>query len=182
MKQPLFAMTVLVGLASGVHAFTFDDVRLWAGSGPNRAGVVIDFYDGAAPRSFAWGFRWSGVATGEDLLRAVDTLDPALTCGVDTGSFGAYLDHVAYQGHHGDTWPAGYFSYWTAQERPENWTYALLGMSTRTLTSGDWDGWAFVVNKDGVKEAPPSEPVAAVPEPGTLIALALGWIALRRRR
>ncbi len=49
----------------------FDDISLWYGSGSNEAALVIDWNDGSAQDSFAWGFRWNGVATGEDMFRVI---------------------------------------------------------------------------------------------------------------
>ncbi len=49
----------------------FDDIQLWYGTGTNRAGLVIDWNDGKSSNSLAWGFRWNGTATGEDMFTAV---------------------------------------------------------------------------------------------------------------
>lgn len=58
-----FAQTKLVG--------SFDDILYWAGSGTNRAALVLQWNDGLAPASVVWGFRWNGTATGMDMLRAI---------------------------------------------------------------------------------------------------------------
>ena len=52
-------------------AIDFADIRFWAGTGANRAALVIDFNDAKSPESLVWGFRWDGAATGEDMFRAV---------------------------------------------------------------------------------------------------------------
>jgi len=49
----------------------FDAIPVWAGTGTNRAAVVIQWNDGKSPSSLVWGFRWNGTATGIDMLRAV---------------------------------------------------------------------------------------------------------------
>lgn len=50
---------------------TLDSIALWAGSGTNRAAVIVQWNDGKTPFSLVWGYRWNGTATGVDMLRAV---------------------------------------------------------------------------------------------------------------
>jgi len=50
---------------------TFDTIPFWAGTGTNRAALVIQWNDGKSPSSLVWGYRWNGTATGIDMLRAV---------------------------------------------------------------------------------------------------------------
>ena len=58
---------------------TFDDITFWVGSGGNRAAMVIDWDDAsAADESLAWGYRWDGTATGEDMLLKVLEADTRL--------------------------------------------------------------------------------------------------------
>ena len=51
--------------------FTFDNIEYWAGSGSNKSAMIIDWNDGINPVSLAWGYRWDGTATGEDMLTAI---------------------------------------------------------------------------------------------------------------
>jgi hypothetical protein len=70
MKKSL--MTILIVCMFSVCAkgdFTFNDIDLWAGSGSNQAVLVIDWHNGSD--ALAWGYRWDGDATGEDMLLAV---------------------------------------------------------------------------------------------------------------
>lgn len=182
-------LAAALGLAPLAAAFGFDDVALWTGAGPNRAMLVVDFNDGATPQSYAWGFRWTGAATSEQMLRAIDASDPRLSSvilGQAGVGFGAFLDSAAYDAagdgfaeHTGPAWPAGWWQFWNKENGGQAWAEAGGGMSARTLTDGAWDGWSFV--RDSVQVAPDA-PVAAVPEPATLLALAAGLLALRRRR
>jgi hypothetical protein len=69
---------LFAGLA-GAAITSLEDIQFWTGSGPHRAGFVLDWNgDSAADASLAWGFRWSGAATGEDMLRAAIIADPRL--------------------------------------------------------------------------------------------------------
>lgn len=57
----------------------FGDIDYWVGSGTNQAALVIDWNDGIAPVSLAWGFQWDGAATGWEMLTAIAAADSRLT-------------------------------------------------------------------------------------------------------
>ena len=79
--------------------FGFDDVAFWAGDGANRAAIVIDWNGpdgGTAPTSLAWGFRWDGAATGQDMLTAVINTDPNLFGRFASFGFGDVLIGLGY--------------------------------------------------------------------------------------
>ena len=52
-------------------AFDFTDITFWVGSGANQAALVIDWKDGKSPQSLAWGYRWDGSATAEEMVSAI---------------------------------------------------------------------------------------------------------------
>jgi hypothetical protein len=59
--------------------FTFDDIQFWVGSGVNRAAVAIDWIENQAePPALVWGYRWNGIAHGNDMLTAIVAADPRL--------------------------------------------------------------------------------------------------------
>jgi hypothetical protein len=76
----LFAAAVGAGL--DVHASavaSFDDIQFWTGAGAHRAAIVIDWDStSATDAALAWGYRWNGQASGEDMLRAVLAADSRL--------------------------------------------------------------------------------------------------------
>ena len=79
MKRTVYSLVlgmslVLAGIAQG--SFTFDDIQFWVGSGTNESALVIDWHDGRAP--VAYGYRWSGAATGADMFNAIAAADPQL--------------------------------------------------------------------------------------------------------
>ena len=73
------AVCVVLAVTWRVQATpTFDTIDTWVGTGDNKAALVIDWNDGNNPtlpggdsQSLIWGYRWTGDATGEDMLRAV---------------------------------------------------------------------------------------------------------------
>ncbi|HOX55296.1 MAG TPA: hypothetical protein P5205_01860 [Candidatus Paceibacterota bacterium] len=75
------ALAMTIATACGawpVSAATFDDIQFWAGSGANRAALVIDWNDGKSAESLLWGYRWDGTATGLDMLLGVVSADSRL--------------------------------------------------------------------------------------------------------
>ncbi len=60
-----------IASASPYANFDFDDIDYWVGSGSNQAALVIDFASPAGSSSYAWGYRWDGIATGEDMFTAI---------------------------------------------------------------------------------------------------------------
>lgn len=73
--KTIFTVCVLCALPNSIQAgvIDFDDIVIWAGTGANEAALVVDWDDGRSP--LAWGYRWDGTASGEDLLLAVAAAD-----------------------------------------------------------------------------------------------------------
>lgn len=92
------------------------------------------------------------------------------------------LDH--YEGG----WYTGYWSYWVKADVADDWGYSGLGMTSRQLTDGAWDGWGF--DDFTGTSGSPHDPTAAlapvsIPEPGTAsVAVVSGaaLLLLRRRK
>ncbi|HEX2474405.1 MAG TPA: hypothetical protein VHK01_06660, partial [Lacipirellulaceae bacterium] len=74
------ACLIVVSLASTTFAqtpFSFDDIQFWVGSGANRAAVAIDWHENTIePPALVWGYRWDGIAHGNDMLTAIVAADP----------------------------------------------------------------------------------------------------------
>lgn len=71
------------------HAISLDNIQLWAGSGTNRAAMVIEwnspelFNQTAVPgpvanKTMVWGYRFNGTTTGTQMLDAILGADPKL--------------------------------------------------------------------------------------------------------
>jgi hypothetical protein len=134
--------------------------------------------------------------------------DSRLTIYITAFGFGNAIDRIAYNGDGFTHDSAGFLSggYWeyynmggTFDTPPDgdpnvfagsdslpgtggapDWISSWTGFSARELGDGSWDGWSFAPDfvSQGVEV-----PVAAVPEPGTLIlsVFAAGFLASRRR-
>lgn len=92
----LIALTLLPAqcLHADISIEDFDDIVHWTGSGSNRAALVIDWNDSSTP--LAWGFRFDGAATGEDMLKAIVIADSRLYAKVQNFSFGGFLHGLGY--------------------------------------------------------------------------------------
>lgn len=74
MKKIVLAASLLMLGTFGVNAQlvqSFDDIQFWTGNGSNRSALVLQWNDGGTPASLAWGYRWSGNATGIGMLKAI---------------------------------------------------------------------------------------------------------------
>ena len=91
------AAAASVGAVQAAVISGADDVLFVAGSGSNQATLIIDFNDGLTKESFAWGFRWDGVASGADMIATVAAEDPNLSLVYSgNGTSGFYLTTVTY--------------------------------------------------------------------------------------
>ena len=174
MKMKTAACTVALVMASGSLAMgaviaTSDDLDFVVGSGSNLSVLVIDFNDGAAQESFAWGYRWDGSATGQDLLEAIEGADSNLSFnstsfvtevnyfdgttshsgvsdfGAGALSFGYYL-----AGGSADTFDNEDFSFTGTipisgggVTLPSSFLISPSGTAGRALENGSWDALSF---------------------------------------
>ena len=95
------------------NQFTFSDADFKVGEGSKEALLVIDWNDGADSVSMAWGYRFDGEATAQDMLKAVSETDAYL----DIAMAGGYLNDIVYSGeeifHEGLAGDPDYWSTWS---------------------------------------------------------------------
>jgi len=85
------------GLVSA-QSFDLNDILNWTGTGSNEAALVIDWQDGSTHPALAWGYRWDGTATGEQMLLAIAAADPDLSVEITSYSFGDAVDSLGFNG------------------------------------------------------------------------------------
>jgi len=112
---------------------TFDSIKFWAGSGANRAAMVIQWNDAGTPTSLLWGYRWDGVATGIDMVQAIagsatsredgqsvflkvaTGADPRLALSLINYSFGSAVEALVFNEREivrtQNDWSTGYWEY-----------------------------------------------------------------------
>lgn len=98
-KHRLAYACLVFGFASVSQAeiIDFDDIDFWVGEGASRAAMIIDFNDGATSESFAWGYKWDGVASGADMFIAISEADTNLTLGyANSAAADFYTTSLAY--------------------------------------------------------------------------------------
>ncbi|MGO8676767.1 MAG: hypothetical protein ACLQVX_12960 [Limisphaerales bacterium] len=92
MNRKMFPSLALAGglAICNAHAISLDAIQLWAGSGTNRAALVIEWStpeiltDTTVPapiadKTLVWGYRFDATnATGTQMLRAILAADPRL--------------------------------------------------------------------------------------------------------
>ncbi len=179
------ALAGLVVLLSGGFAFAYDinDVLIesWAGSGDGEVLFVVDFwpYDGQDD-SFAFGYRFDELSiTGLDLLYDLHADDNGLTF-AESGGFVTDIWYTTGSTtyHTEASWPDSWWGYHLSEDLGESWQFASTGPADRMLYSGDTDGWVGLPGDDWT-----STPVTPlVPEPASLILVAMGATAILRPR
>lgn len=96
---------ITIGVAISAHAFVLDWERIehWAGSGSNKAALVVQFADGGPEEAYVWGFRWNdddfdgGTPSGEDMFRGIVAESADLLLFTQfTGSLGSTVDGIGY--------------------------------------------------------------------------------------
>ena len=109
----------------------FNDILFWVGEGTNEAVMAVNWADTA----LAWGYRWNGTATVEDMMNHIAAADPRFSfSGTGMVSDINYIDTAA-----GMTTPLGI--------TPGNWWGSTnngimdWGLG-QTLADGDLEKWA----------------------------------------
>ncbi|MDZ4743608.1 MAG: hypothetical protein SGI98_09350 [Verrucomicrobiota bacterium] len=75
---------------------SFSDINYWVGSGTNQSVLVIDWKDGKAPQSIAWGYQWNGSTTKENMLTDIVAADTKLYMNASPSGFGLALYGLGY--------------------------------------------------------------------------------------
>lgn len=75
-RNYLSILTLVLAISLTANAFVveWDKIEHWAGEGPNKAALVVQFDDGGEKKAYVWGYRWNGSDTqpsGEDMFRAI---------------------------------------------------------------------------------------------------------------
>ncbi len=89
-----------------LSAVSLDEIQFWAGSGTNRAALVVawttpeayGFSTVPAPstnQTLVWGYRFNGTKTGTQMLQAIVAADPRFYVAADF-SFGIYVVGLDY--------------------------------------------------------------------------------------
>ncbi len=137
--KKLFTLFCLVfGATHAFAQFTESDIRYWIGSGPDTAILAVDFRDGTADSSYAWGFLFDETdnLTFNDLLQAVDDQEPQF----HFVQSGGYLNDIYFNAHSGLANSPDWWSTWSGDD--------LSGLTmnsgiSESLVNGRWYGCSY---------------------------------------
>ncbi|MEA3503742.1 MAG: T9SS type A sorting domain-containing protein [Bacteroidota bacterium] len=120
--------------------FEFEDVVYWIGEGENEALFVIDWNDEVVPESMAWGFRWNGDITGEDMMQEIAADDSRL----DINIAGGFLNDIIYTSsdvnHSG---VAGSPDWWSTWSATATYNWEMNSGVSAVVNDGDWFGCSY---------------------------------------
>ncbi len=116
--------------------FNWQNIDFWVGSGSDSALLVVDFGTADFDSSYAWGYRYSGAKTGEDML--VDIAAADINLSIDVA--GGFLNDVIYHRHAGIGGQPDYWSTWSGADTAS--LISNMGIST-ALVSGEWFGISY---------------------------------------
>jgi hypothetical protein len=135
MRKILSAAVLLAAVIQAPSASatisSFDDITFWTGTGSSRAALVIDFKDGTAQPSFAWGYRFDGNPSGAEMILDIVAADTSLSM-THSGSAasGFFFSSLAYTGDGSHSRTSGDFIVFP--DEYVGWHYFISGG-----TSGD---------------------------------------------
>jgi hypothetical protein len=205
LRSLLVAASAAAVTALNAQAVQYGNYELagLVGSGSSTSVCVFDF--GAT--EYAFGYRYDGTTqTGKDMLNALNgnfgvtvaysswgiptTISyngHAITNDPIDGEFTGSPFYYASGGTTVNEWvvPVLVLNYAGGGTGGPTWATSDTGLADRYLVNGSWDGWVqgkFDTNWTGYSAAPNGAFATVIPEPTTLGLLALGGLALLRRR
>jgi len=151
MKTSILA--ILIGLTANlsVAQTNFQDIKYWIGNGPDSAMMVVDFIDGTADPSYAWGYLFdaNNNETAENMMIAISSAEPKLDIAVGSG----FLNDINFNSHSGTGGAPNFWGTWT---KTTEWT--LNAGITEILENGSIFGCSYT---DFDPALAPTDPIAA---------------------
>lgn len=103
MKKIHIPFLALIALSAKAFVVDWDRITHWAGSGPNKAALVVQFNDEGPEEAYVWGYRWEDGAepSGEDMFRSIAEVSTDLTLFTQyTGWMGNTVCGIGYSDGH----------------------------------------------------------------------------------
>lgn len=133
--------------------FTFDNVEDYAGLGPNKVMLVLDFNEWYPDHSYAFGYYFeTETITAEELMIG---LEEAAMFGLGFDLSGGFLNSA---GHYpaGEYAEGGSPNYWSTWSAVNAGGWVMNGGISEVLSDGDWFGCSYTAWNPAT---PPSMPV-----------------------
>lgn len=131
--------------------FTVQDVEFFVGTGTDTSILIIDFLSNTGISSFAWGYIYAGVATGEQMLNDIAAADPNLSVALANG----FLNDITYLDLEGIGFNPDFWGTWSATNLGD---WDLNSGIRDTLTNGSFFGCSYTDFDPALR---PGYPVAA---------------------
>lgn len=165
----------LLACSTGAAAGIMETYQV--GSGLFTSTVQVDFANG---NGYLFEVSWQGAGTtGWDLLVTIADEMDSVSLDYSTSEWGVFLMGIGVGDDldwgDGSGWSEGiedYWHYWTSDSADSAWDFSMIGADARTVSDGSMDGWVFLS---------PDAP-QALPAPGAIALLAIGFAGRRRRR
>ncbi|NQT51826.1 PEP-CTERM sorting domain-containing protein [bacterium] len=176
------------------------ELETWVGAGANEAVMVVDFNQGGGD-VFAFGYRWDGAATGEQMGEDIAAATPLAftSSGTGGGYFVTAIDYLTHSGTQNPNAPwIPWWGYWQAQPLTPGdliqWGPYDWNVVPGTYAIAHEGFYAWFLSQESIflfdQLTPPAQPALAggegeIPEPTCLMLLAAGvagLVARRRRR
>jgi hypothetical protein len=138
MKKLIFLSTLMLTTVLGRTQMMTTDLRYFIGEGTDTAVLVVDFLDGTADSSYAWGYLFdvADEITAADMLADIAADESFLEIDLTAG----FLNDIVYNGHEGLAGEPNYWGTWSKTADSEWITNP--GIST-PLENGDWFGCSY---------------------------------------
>lgn len=128
--------------------------------------MVVDFHDASWDTSYAWGYRYDGIATAEDMLNDIAAAD----INFDVTFASGFLNDITYNNHVGLGGNPNYFSTYTGTDVA---TLALNAGVTDTLTDGSYFACSYEPWPSNVV---PGNPIAAFDPNAFTVDDCFAWV------
>ncbi|MBK9419988.1 MAG: T9SS type A sorting domain-containing protein [Flavobacteriales bacterium] len=151
MNKYVPAFLGLLASSSLCAQFDISQIQYWIGAGADTSVMVVDFQDGSATPSYAWGYLHNG-GTAEDMINAIAAADVNFSIDV----VGGFLNSVTYGTQEAIGGAPDYWSTWSGTSIA---TFALNNGLAEALGNGDWLGCSYT---DFNPPLEPGEPIPAM--------------------
>jgi len=110
MKKLSFIFLLLFGsMYVFPQGIQFSQIANWSGSGQNVAMLIVDFNNGQSPDCFAFGYRFDGSKTAEDMLNDISAANQGFTVNIG----GGFLNDITWESNSGIGGSPDYWSTFT---------------------------------------------------------------------
>jgi hypothetical protein len=148
---------IAVSFSQGVQ---FSEIQNWTGTGSQVAMLIIDFNDGQVPDAYAFGYRFDGSKTAEDMLNDIANANSALSISIGSG----FLNDIIFGSQEGIGGNPDYWASFTFINQNWEMNWGISEILTDSIIFGfSYTDWY----QDDTLWLPTHLPQNPVPAPAT---------------